>query len=148
MFMSNCRDCIGLMVPALISTANCFSNDSINNLGLTPSFWPCSISLSGLLATSVMMKRARSGCLSSIVISWSISSLIFSSKGLSELKILNIPPKKSLTTAGLVIMMIVMPAFAQRQESQDEIIPAGVVCIKPPFSNEMRGRINEKRGMP
>ena len=54
----------------------------------------------------------------------------------------HLPPAKSLLARVHELVMVVVPAFAQRDDGEDKVIAAVVGCVEAPRSPQMRHRID------
>src|SRR5262245_24959497 len=61
---------------------------------------------------------------------------------------IDFPPEKALPRAGHVMMMVVVPAFAERHEREQPIVFAGVGSCVAAGTEKMRKRIDRERVMP
>src|SRR5882672_4112201 len=60
----------------------------------------------------------------------------------------NFPPEEALTRAGHVMVMIVVPALAERHERQEPVVAAGVRGLVTARSEKMRELIDTKGVVP
>ena len=58
------------------------------------------------------------------------------------------PPIEALTGAGHIVMMVVVPAFAERDQGQEPIILAGVGGGETAIAENVRERIDGERAVP
>src|SRR5690606_40520910 len=59
----------------------------------------------------------------------------------------NLPPEKALARRYLVIMMVIMPPFAQRQQGQPQAVAAFIVRLIPLGAELVHDRVDRKRGV-
>src|SRR6202521_6300373 len=60
----------------------------------------------------------------------------------------DLPPEEALARRGHEVMMVVVPAFAERQQRQQPVVLAGVGGLIAPRTKEVRERIDRKRIVP
>jgi hypothetical protein len=60
----------------------------------------------------------------------------------------DLPPVEALARRGHEVMMVVVPAFAERQQRQQPVVLAGVGGFIAPRTEEVRERIDRKRIVP
>jgi len=60
----------------------------------------------------------------------------------------NFPPIKTLASAGHVVVVVVVPPFAECDESEKPIVLAGVGCREAPLAENVRERIDGESAVP
>ena len=59
----------------------------------------------------------------------------------------HLPPKPTLIDGGLIVMVIVVPAFSTAEKRKHETVPTSVVRLVPDSTNHVCERIDEERTM-